>query len=302
MDSDFLYGKIQTVLPELDIRRNEAMRAHCSFRIGGPAALFASIKEDHEIIELTRVLRHEGVRPIIIGRGTNILVPDEGIDAFVINISGHFDKMEIDDNTITAQSGVRLARLAVFAQQNGLGGLEFAHGIPGSLGGAITMNAGAYGGEMKDIIIEVTYLSPDGDIHVSKGEENDFSYRHSRFSDTENIILGAKLRLTPRDVGEILETMDTLAEKRNGSQPLNYPSAGSTFKRPDSGYAAVLIDKAGLKGYRVGGAMVSEKHAGFVINVGGATFGDVIAVMSHISDTVFAKSGIRLVPEVKILQ
>lgn len=303
MDIDYLYKRIKEEIPLLDLRLSEPMRAHSSFRIGGPADMFALIRTEAELLGLLPILKEEHILPTVIGRGTNLLVSDEGLRAFVIKISGYFDAMDIDDNCITAQSGVPLARLAVFAQQNGLGGLEFAHGIPGSLGGAVFMNAGAYGGEMKDLVHEVRYLSlEDCGIHISRGVENDFSYRHSRFSDSGDIIINVSLRLLPRDGDEILSDMMRLYERRSASQPLGLPSAGSTFKRPQTGYAAEMIDKAGLKGFRIGGAAVSEKHAGFIVNDAGATFEDVIAVMEQVKAIVLEKFGVELQPEVKILK
>ncbi len=208
----------------------------------------------------------------------------------------------LDDVTLEADAGVLLSRLAVYAQQAGLAGLEFAHGIPGTLGGAVMMNAGAYGGEMKDVLSSVSFLDSDAELFRLPAGELGLGYRRSIFSDTGSIILDAEIRLTPGDRGEIGARMRELAQKRRASQPLDLPSAGSTFKRPAGGYAAALIDQAGLKGFAIGGAQVSEKHAGFVVNRGGATFEDVLRLMAHIEKTVFEKSGVRLEPEVRILK
>ena len=195
-----------------------------------------------------------------------------------------------------------LSRLAVYAQQAGLAGLEFAHGIPGSLGGAVSMNAGAYGGEMKDVVVSTRYLDHDLNLCKAEGAAHDFGYRHSVFSDTDCVVLGSTLALTPGDPAEIRARMLDLSERRRSRQPLDLPSAGSTFKRPAGGYAAALIDAAGLKGYAVGGAQVSEKHAGFVVNRGGATFDDVLRLMDHIRSEVLRTSGVELEPEVKIIR
>ena len=203
-------------------------------------------------------------------------------------------------NQLYAEAGVTLARVAVFAQQNGLSGLAFAHGIPGSVGGAVCMNAGAYGGEMKDVLTSVVWL--DRDLALHESADAGLSYRHSCFSDTDDMVVRARVRLSPDDPEAIRERMRVLADRRRASQPLELPSAGSTFKRPAGGYAAALIDQAGLKGCAVGGAQVSEKHAGFVVNRGGATFEDVLRLMEHIQETVFRDSGIALEPEVKILR
>jgi len=302
MDIISLSHRIKAEIPSLDLRLSEEMRAHTSFRIGGPAAALAVIKNPAELSQLLKILSSEGIKAQIIGRGTNLLVSDAGLSDFVIKISAPFDNMKVIGTSITAQSGASLSRLAVFAQQKGLSGLEFAHGIPGTLGGAIFMNAGAYGGEMRDVVTSVRCMSANGEIFECRGEELNFSYRYSRFAERSDIIYGAVLRLTPQDKDEILETMNTLQEKRSESQPLAFPSAGSTFKRPKSGYAAAMIDGAGLKGFRIGGASVSEKHAGFVINDAGATFEDVTALMAHIQKTVLEKYGVELEPEVKILK
>ncbi|MBQ3262770.1 MAG: UDP-N-acetylmuramate dehydrogenase, partial [Oscillospiraceae bacterium] len=203
---------------------------------------------------------------------------------------------------LRAECGVTLARLAGEAQRLGLAGLEFAHGIPGSLGGGVSMDAGAYGGELKDVVVSTRYLDEDLNLRECVGAEHDFAYRHSRFSDIDCVILESTVRLTPDDPAAIMERMMTLREKRRASQPLEMPSAGSTFKRPVGGYAAALIDQAGLKGYAIGGAQVSEKHGGFVINRGGATFDDVLRLIDHIRETVYQNSGIRLETEVKIIR
>jgi UDP-N-acetylmuramate dehydrogenase len=235
-----------------------------------------------------------------VGNGTNLLVTDGDFRRVVIRLGDRFARTEVRGTVLTAQAGITLAQLAVTAAKNGLAGLEFAHGIPGTFGGAVSMNAGAYGGEMKDAVRSVVYL--DGDLTVKETADPGFSYRHSRFSDTDCVILSAALSLGEDDGEAIRERMRTLMERRRASQPLEMPCAGSTFKRPAGGYAAALIDQAGLKGFAVGGAQVSEKHAGFVVNRGGATFDDVLRLMEHIQNAVFARSGILLEPEVKIIR
>ena len=234
------------------------------------------------------------------GNGSNLLVGDKGIRGAVIKIGNGMSECDTDGTQITAQSGIKLSRLANTALKNGLCGLEFASGIPGTLGGAVSMNAGAYGGEMKDVVTSVTYL--DKDLSLRETDDAGFSYRRSRFSDTDCIVLGAKISLHEDDPDAIRERMRSLAERRRSSQPLDMPSAGSTFKRPAGGYAAALIDEAGLKGYTVGGAQVSEKHAGFVVNRGGACFDDVLRLIEHIRNEVYRVSGIELEPEVKIIR
>ena len=287
--------------PELTILENEPMSRHCSFRIGGAcdAMLLPSSIEDVEAV--CALLAECGEKPFLMGNGTNLLVTDAPLHRIVLRMGEDFSRIDpVNGTALRAESGATLSRLALFAAARGLAGLEFAHGIPGTLGGAVSMNAGAYGGEMKDVVTSVTYL--DKDLSLRETDDAGFSYRHSRFSDTDCIVLGAKISLREDDPDAIRERMRSLAERRKSSQPLDMPSAGSTFKRPAGGYAAALIDEAGLKGYTVGGAQVSEKHAGFVVNRGGACFDDVLRLIEHIQSEVYRVSGIELEPEVKIIR
>ena len=287
--------------PELTILENEPMSRHCSFRIGGAcdAMLLPSSIEDVEAV--CALLAECGEKPFLMGNGTNLLVTDAPLHRIVLRMGEEFSRVDpVSGTALRAESGATLSRLASFAAARGLAGLEFAHGIPGTLGGAASMNAGAYGGEMKDVVTSVTYL--DKDLSLRETDDAGFSYRHSRFSDTDCIVLGAKISLREDDPDAIRERMRSLAERRRSSQPLDMPSAGSTFKRPAGGYAAALIDGAGLKGYTVGGAQVSEKHAGFVVNRGGACFDDVLRLIEHIQSEVYRVSGIELEPEVKIIR
>lgn len=287
--------------PELTILENEPMSRHCSFRIGGAcdAMLLPSSIEDVEAV--CALLAECGEKPFLMGNGTNLLVTDAPLHRIVLRMGEEFSRVDpVNGTALRAESGATLSRLALFAAARGLAGLEFAHGIPGTLGGAVSMNAGAYGGEMKDVVTSVTYL--DKDLSVRETDDAGFSYRRSRFSDTDCIVLGAKISLHEDDPDAIRERMRSLAERRRSSQPLDMPSAGSTFKRPAGGYAAALIDEAGLKGYTVGGAQVSEKHAGFVVNRGGACFDDVLRLIEHIRNEVYRVSGIELEPEVKIIR
>lgn len=294
--------EIKKMMPELELRRNEPMSAHCSFRIGGPVSAMAFPKSAEECEYLAQLLAGFEIEPLVMGNGTNLLVCDDPLDIFVIKTCGGMSGAELlDETTIRAEAGITLSRLAVFARSHGLSGLEFAHGIPGSLGGAVSMNAGAYGGEMKAVVRSVRFLDSDAELFEFSGEELGFEYRKSVFSDTDSIILDAVIELERGEPEEIDARMLELAEKRRASQPLELPSAGSTFKRPANGYAAALIDSCGLKGFRIGGAMISEKHAGFVVNAGGASFDDVIAVMEHAADTVYRMTGTELEPEVKII-
>ena len=287
--------------PELTILENEPMNRHCSFRIGGAcdAMLLPSSIEDVEAV--CALLAECGEKPFLMGNGTNLLVTDAPLHRIVLRMGEEFSRVDpVNGTALRAESGATLSRLALFAAARGLAGLEFAHGIPGTLGGAVSMNAGAYGGEMKDVVTSVTYL--DKDLSLRETDDAGFSYRRSRFSDTDCIVLGAKISLHEDDPDDIRERMRLLAERRRSSQPLDMPSAGSTFKRPAGGYAAALIDEAGLKGYTVGGAQVSEKHAGFVVNRGGACFDDVLRLIEHIRNEVYRVSGIELEPEVKIIR
>jgi len=296
---------MQKVIEQLEqsglrVLRDEPLSQHTSFRIGGPVRGMVFPEGEAELIQAVKLLHEADIVPLLIGNGSNLLPADTPIDRIAIKTQDGVSHLErLEGNVIYASAGTRLSRLATFARDEGLTGLEFAHGIPGTLGGAIFMNAGAYGGEMAGVVRRVFYLDKNLTRQAAKGDDCTFSYRHSRFSDTKELILGAELALTPGDPAEIGARMAELAEKRRCSQPLDLPSGGSTFKRPKTGYAAAMIDEAGLKGYTIGGAQVSEKHAGFVVNCGGATCADVLAVMKHVQETVFARTGIRLEAEVE---
>ena len=294
-----LTTELRQAFPGLTLLENEPMAAHCAFRIGGPADLFAEPSGEAEAQALLAFLRARGVCPVFVGNGSNLLVRDAGIRGVVVHIGPKLSDIRQVGDSLQAGAGVTLARLAVYAKEHGLSGLEFAHGIPGSLGGAVLMNAGAYGGEMAHVVSAVRYLDADGNI--AETTDAGFAYRHSRFMDSGELILGAAVTLRPDDPAAIHERMQELWRKRSASQPLDQPSAGSTFKRPAKGYAAAMIDEAGCKGLRVGGAQVSEKHAGFVVNTGGATCDDVLALMAQVTDAVRRRFGVTLEPEVRII-
>lgn len=287
-------------IPGLRLLLNEPMKLHTSFRIGGPAEAMAFPSSEAELEALLLFAEENGVPLVLLGAGTNVLAPDEGIRGLVVCTKDALTDITVSGNVITAQSGVTLAKAASAAYENGLTGLEFAHGIPGTVGGGVYMNAGAYGGELSQVVTEVSAVT-GGVLRVFRGEELRFSYRESAFSGTGAVITRAVFRLSQGDAGQIKAKMQELSAKRRASQPLEYPSAGSTFKRPQGAYAAALIDAAGLKGFQIGGARVSDKHAGFVINAGGATARDVLALMEHIQKKVYDASGILLSPEVRIL-
>ena len=288
-------------IPNLDLRKEVPMSRLTSFRIGGPAACAAFPKTEEELSRLLKICAENGVKPVILGAGTNVLAPDAGMEALVIVLKDALEGMEqVGPNTIRVMAGVTMSRAAVFAAGLNLGGLEFAHGIPGTIGGGVYMNAGAYGGEIKDVCTRVRIMEMNGEARWITNEEAAFSYRHSAIEDNPWIVVAAEFELSSRPEEEVWAKMKELIGKRRASQPLDLPSAGSAFKRPVGGYAAALIDQTGLKGFRVGGAAVSEKHAGFVVNLGGATAADVQELLKQVSDRVFDNTGIRLEPEVRI--
>ncbi len=296
-----LQQKITTLLSNVELRLDEPLSKHTSFRIGGPATVMAFPKNADELSKILQVSNLLDCKPFILGAGTNILAPDAGLDSLVICLKDCMDGLErIDDVRIRVAAGVTMARAAVFAAGQGLGGLEFAHGIPGTVGGGVYMNAGAYGGEISQVCESVDIMKMDGTQVTLTAEEMQFSYRHSRLEDEGGIVLSAVFRLEEKPEAEVRGLMQELLQKRKTSQPLDYPSAGSAFKRPVGGYAAALIDQAGLKGFQIGGAAVSEKHAGFVVNLGNANAEQVKELLVRVSDIVFEKSGIRLEPEVRI--
>ena len=286
---------------EIPLRFDEPMAKHTSFRIGGGAEIMAFPETAGQLARLLEIGAELGIQPRILGAGTNVLAPDEGLPGLTICLKDCLTGYEqLDATHIRVMAGVTMSRAAVFAANLGLSGLEFAHGIPGSIGGGVYMNAGAYGGEICQVCQSVEVMDGKGNIRRLSAEEMGFSYRHSRLEETGEIVISADFALTPAAPQQIMARMKELIGKRSASQPLDLPSAGSAFKRPVGGYAAALIDEAGLKDFRVGGAAISEKHAGFAVNLGGATAADVRALLSQVSDRVFASSGIRLEPEVRV--
>lgn len=302
MNRQTLISGLREAFPRLVLLENEPLARHCSFRIGGSAALMIQPSSAEELAAVCRFLKERDENPFLLGNGTNILFPDEGLDRVVVQTCPNVGDICVEGRTITAECGATLSRVATAALNAGLTGLEFAHGIPGSVGGGVAMNAGAYGGELKDVVTRTDYLDGEMNLCTKTGAEHDFSYRHSFLSGTGGIVLRTMMTLEEGDSAAIAERMRELAEKRRASQPLDMPSAGSTFKRPVGGYAAAMIDEAGLKGYSVGGAQVSAKHAGFVVNAGGATCADVLRLMEHVQKTVLARTGICLEPEVRIVR
>ena len=293
--------KISALLPEMELRFQESMAKHTSFRIGGPAEVMAFPKNREELSALLKTSALLDTTPVILGAGTNVLAPDAGMSGLIICLKDCLDGMEVlDGNRIRVMAGVTMTRAAVFAANHGLSGIEFAHGIPGTVGGGVYMNAGAYGGEICQICESVEVMDMQGNLTIRSCAEMQFSYRHSILEEESGIVVSVIFQLQPKAVEEIKSYMKELQGKRSASQPLDLPSAGSAFKRPVGGYAAALIDQAGLKGYQVGGAAISTKHAGFAVNVGGATAQDVQDLLAQVSDKVFENSGIRIEPEVRI--
>jgi len=293
--------EIRTNLPHIQLHYAAPLSQHTSFHIGGPAEVMAFPKDPGELSALLRFCKGRGITPRILGAGTNVLAPDGGIEGLVICLKDCMDGMQLlEGNVLHVAAGVTMTRAAVFAANHGLAGLEFAHGIPGTVGGGVYMNAGAYGGEICMICKSVDVMDSDGVLRRISGEEIGFSYRHSRLETEGGIVVAAQFALTPDDPEQIRARMQDLMTRRKNSQPLDLPSAGSAFKRPVGGYAAALIDEAGLKGFQIGGAAVSRKHAGFVVNLDNATARDVTTLLEQVSQIVFEKTGIRLEPEVRI--
>lgn len=293
--------------PDLELRVNEPMSRHTSFRIGGPAALMALPKTVGEAKTAVKTAREMGIEPFFLGNGSNLLVADEGYPGFLIKLGGTYSVDNLNrvwevNRCLAAGGAVPLSHLAGSAYGRNLTGLEFAGGIPGSVGGAITMNAGAYGGEIAQVLEEVDFLDEAGEVCTLPASECGLGYRRSVFSDRKCLILEARFRLERGDPASIKARMEELAAKRKEKQPLEYPSAGSMFKRPPGHFAAALIDQCGLKGLTVGGAQVSEKHAGFVINRGGATCGDVLELVRQVQEEVLRQTGVELEMEVKVLR
>lgn len=293
--------KIGVLFPKISICFEEPLSKHTSFRIGGPAEAMAFPKNREELAELLKKSCLWDRKPVILGAGTNVLAPDKGMKGLIICLKDCLDGMErVDGTSIRVMAGVTMARAAVFAASQGLSGMEFAHGIPGTIGGGVYMNAGAYGGELGSLCREVELMDREGKTHVLTHEQMDFSYRHSCLEETDWIVVSALLSLVPGKEETIRARMKELQAKRLASQPLNYPSAGSAFKRPQGGYAAALIDQAGLKGFRVGDAAISEKHGGFAVNLGKATAEDMKTLLKEVSEKVEAQSGIHLEPEIRV--
>lgn len=286
---------------ECSAEREVSMKNYTSFKVGGPAELFLSPEDAGQTAKLVRFCEKEEIPVFVLGKGSNLLVSDRGIKGAVIYTGKQCGISLVDENTVRAQSGASLAQLCTFALENSLSGLEFAYGIPGTVGGAVFMNAGAYGGEMKDVLLNSEYVSTDGTSGELDNEAMELSYRHSAYENSNLVITAASVRLAPADRNEIKSTMNDILARRKEKQPLEYPSAGSTFKRPEGNFAGALIEQCGLKGVSVGGAQVSEKHAGFIINRGGATAANILSLIKHVQARVKAQTGVSLETEIRLI-
>lgn len=293
--------ELKSVLKGQNILQNESMKKHTSFRIGGIADIYISPNDSEEIKNVISIARKYHVPVTVIGNGSNLLVSDKGIRGIVIQIGNHMNQIVVKDCMIYAAAGALLSTIGAEALKHSLKGFEFASGIPGSLGGAVCMNAGAYGGEIKDILLEVEVLTKELEIKTIMAKELNLSYRHSIIPEKEYIVLGATIQLEKGEYDSIQKEMKSLAEQRRTKQPLEFASAGSTFKRPEGYFAGKLISDAGLKGYSVGDAQVSQKHGGFVINKGNATCEEVLALIEYCQKVVFEKFGVLLETEVKFI-
>jgi UDP-N-acetylmuramate dehydrogenase len=302
---------IQSHFPDLvangAIRFEEPLSGHCSFQIGGPAEVFCEPENVTHLIEMISFALHNRINYFILGKGSNVLISDKGMEGMVVH-TGRLNRIERDEHCISAQCGASLKDLCVFAQENGLSGLEFASGIPGSVGGAVFMNAGAYGGEIKDVLHFSKYLEPTQEglknfasVKHLKAEDHLFGYRSSVFQNSGFIHLSSLFQLREEDPKAIIARMQELDFERNSKQPMDLPSGGSAFKRPSGHFAGKLIDDCELRGFQIGGAAISQKHCGFIVNLGGATAVDVQALISHVQDTVMERFGVKLEPELRLI-
>lgn len=299
MNNNFL-DEVREQVGEI-IKINEPMKVHTTFQVGGMADYFATPRTEEEVGILLEKAKEYEIPVFVVGNGSNLLVSDKGYRGMIVQIGKEYSDVAVEGNIISAQAGASLAKIARTAYENGLGGFEFAAGIPGTLGGAVSMNAGAYGGEIKDVIIDAKVLTKEGEILVVPVDELELAYRSSVITKKDYIVLGARFSFVKKDKEEIKARMDELAFARKSKQPLEFPSAGSTFKRPEGYFAGKLIMDAGLRGFQVGGARVSDKHCGFVINAGNATAADIYSLILQVQEKVLRQFNVTLQPEVKML-
>jgi UDP-N-acetylmuramate dehydrogenase len=296
-----MYNWLARIIPQNRIIFNEPMKKHTTFKIGGPVDVMVIPQSIEELQNIITACASKQMPYLVFGLGSNILVRDKGYRGIAIKLGNGLKNIRVSADEIYCEAGIRLSELSRKAADNGLSGLEFAEGIPGSLGGAIVMNAGAYDGEMKNIIFSVQAISPQGQIKNFNGNEMDFSYRHSIFQSNGFIVISSLMKLKYDNIEVIQNKMRRFARQRREKQPLEFPSAGSIFRRPEGFYVGPMIEKMGLKGYRIGGAEVSIKHAGFIINIGNATANDVLQLIKYIQDKAFQQFGVNLQPEIVII-
>lgn len=298
------YSSVETLCRNSGIKysTNEPLAPHTSMKIGGECDFLVQPNSEQSLVDLIRLLKTQNIPYFVLGKGSNVLVSGNGYRGCIVLLSKDFSGISVNDGIITAAAGASLKSVCMAALEHSLTGLEFAYGIPGSVGGALYMNAGAYGGEMKDIVKSCRYIDENGALREIAAADMELSYRHSCFSSSKCVIVSVTMELDPGDKAAIKARMDELMTRRRDKQPLEYPSCGSTFKRPEGYFAAALIEECGLKGCTVGGAQVSEKHSGFVINKGGASFEDVMALVAHIKKTVKEQKGVDLECEMLILE
>lgn len=300
MEYKIIYDKLKDFISEDRIKINEPMKNHTSFQIGGACDILVLPRSQSEIKKIIDLCRENQTPFFVMGNGTNLLIKDSGIRGVVIKLAQNFNDIKVDGNIITCKAGVAMSAISRVALENSLSGLEFANGIPGSVGGACVMNAGAYGGEMADVVKKVKVMDFEGNVYEMSKDQIGYSYRKSSLQKGDKILLEVEMELKPGNYDEIKSKMEKCMSLRRQKQPLNMPSAGSAFKRPKDNYAGLLIEKAGLKGYSIGGAMVSDLHAGFIVNTGNATCADVEALLNHVKKVVKEKFNIELEPEIKI--
>jgi len=299
---DNILNEIEKIVGKEYILKNEPMKNHTSFKIGGPAIAVVKPNSIEKLIEIIKLLKKENIKHYILGNGTNVLFPDEGYNGIIIKIAEQFNEITINGNEVYVKAGELLSKVSKIAAKESLTGLEFALGIPGTIGGAVIMNAGAYDGEMKDVVKSVEVINQQGELIVLKNDEMLFGYRSSIAKEKDYIILGVKLELEKGNSDDIYNKMDELTKKRTSKQPLHLPSAGSTFKRPKGNYAGKLIEDAGLKGLTYGGAQVSDLHSGFIVNINNASYDDVVTLIDMVKSIVKEKFEIDLELEIKIIE
>jgi len=301
LEKELLAREIEKIAGQENVKLDEPMKNHTSFKVGGPADILVTPVSVSQLSQILKLCKNKSVPVFVMGNGTNLIVRDKGIRGVVVKIFDNLNKFTVKDDIITAYAGILLSRVSTIAYENGLTGLEFACGIPGTLGGAVAMNAGAYGGEMKDVVVETEYMDKDGEIRVVRDDGHQFGYRTSFIQKNSGIVIKTLMKLKKGNKEEIKALMDDLTQRRQEKQPLEMPSAGSIFKRPEGYFAGKLIEDCGLRGHRIGGAEVSQKHCGFIVNTGDAKAKDILDLIEYIRNTVKMKFGVDMQTEVRIV-